>query len=116
MLEELGWLSLEEQRRQQRLSMLFKIVNGFVVVDADQYLTPLEHTYKSRNHHSQAFVVPHSNTEYQQSSFFVCTVRDWNELPAHVIAAQSTSAFRAHLARSVGNNDVEDVINHICLN
>ncbi len=102
MLEELGWLSFEERRRQQTLTMLFKIVNGIVDVDAGQYLTLLVHTHKSRNHHSQVFVVLHSNTEYQQSSFFICTVRDWNELPAHVISAQATSAFRAHLARSVG--------------
>ncbi len=27
---------------------------------------------------------------------------DWNELPAHVISAQTTSAFRARLARRVG--------------
>ncbi len=86
---------------QQTLTMLFKNVHGIVAIDADQYLTPLVHTLKSRNHDSQAFVVPHSNTEYQQSSFFVCTVRDWNEFPAHVFAAQSTSTFRACLARSV---------------
>ncbi len=72
MLGKLGWLSLEERRRQQRLTMLFKIANGIVAVDADQYLTPLFHTHKSRYHPSQAFVVPHSNTDYQQSSFFIC--------------------------------------------
>ncbi len=71
MLKELGWLSLEERRRQQRLTILFKIVNGIVAIDADQYLTPLFHTHKLRYHHSQVFVVPHSNTEYQQSSFLI---------------------------------------------
>ncbi len=82
--------------------MLFKIANGIVAIDADQYLTPLLHTHKSRDHHSQAFVVPHSNTEYQQSSFFIPTVRDWNELPAHVISAQTTRAFRDCLVWSLG--------------
>ncbi len=39
-LKELRWLLLEERHRQQRLTMLFKIVNGMVAIDVDQYLTP----------------------------------------------------------------------------
>ncbi len=43
-LKELGWLSLEKWHRQQRLTMSFKIVNGIVAIDAEQYLTPLFHS------------------------------------------------------------------------
>ncbi len=38
-IEELGWTSLEERRKHQRLTMLYKIQNGMAAVDDSQYLT-----------------------------------------------------------------------------
>ncbi len=34
MLKELNWLSLEERRRNIRMTMMFKVVNGLVAIDS----------------------------------------------------------------------------------
>jgi hypothetical protein len=35
MMNELGWMSLNERRKEQRLVLLFKIVNDLVAIPAD---------------------------------------------------------------------------------
>ncbi len=97
MLQELGWTSLEDRRRHQRLVMLYKINHGLVAIDANQYMTPA--TRISRRSNSNAYLVPQSNSDVHQYSFFPRTIRDWNELPQHVIDAPSVNAFRDRLAR-----------------
>ena len=39
MMEELGWKPLHEQRREQRLTLLYKIVNDLVAIPTDQHIT-----------------------------------------------------------------------------
>ena len=39
MMTNLGWETLEERRKKIRLTMLYKIANGLVGIDCDQYLT-----------------------------------------------------------------------------
>ncbi len=81
--------------------MLFRIVNGIVVIDADKYLTSLVHARKLLHQHSQEYIVLHSkSTEYQEFLFVICTVTAWNELSAHVVNSQTANAFCAHLVRS----------------
>ncbi len=41
MLTELGWTSLEECRKHQRLLMLYMIRNEIVAIDSTPYITPL---------------------------------------------------------------------------
>ncbi len=78
MLQDLEWLSLEERRRLQRLTILYKIANGLVAIDGQHYLTRAETTRSSRRSHTKTYVIPHTKTDYHQNSFFVCTVRlEW---------------------------------------
>ncbi len=104
MLEDLKWQTLEERRKQQRLTMMYKITNGHVAVNADKYITPTEPLRTSRHQHSQMLTVPPSklNPDYYRYSFFPRTVREWNALPAQVVDAPTTSAFRARLMRCAG--------------
>ncbi len=99
MLQDLEWLSLEERRRLQNLTMLYKIDNGLVAIDGQCYLTPAETTYSSPRSHTKTDVVPHSKTDYHENSFFVRTVRDWNGLPNSTVTAPTVNAFRARLMR-----------------
>ena len=46
MLDELGWHSLKKWRADQRLIMLYKIVNNLVEVDLSKELIPLTRHYK----------------------------------------------------------------------
>ena len=42
LLSRLEWRTLEERRRRARLTLLFKIKNNLVDIDANQYLTPAD--------------------------------------------------------------------------
>ena len=42
LLSRLEWRALEERRRRARLTLLFKIKNNLVGIDAKQYLTPAD--------------------------------------------------------------------------
>ncbi len=98
-LQDLGWLSLEERRRLQSLTMLYKIDNGLVAIDGQRYLTAAETTRSSRWSHTKTYIVPHTKTDCHQNSFFVCIVQDWNGLPNSTVTAPTVSAFCARLTR-----------------
>ena len=95
MIEQLGWTSLEERRKHQRLTMLYKIRNGLVAVDGTQYLTSVQRP--TRHNHDQALIVPQSSTDYHRFSFFPRTVREWNALPAATVNASSLNMFRRRI-------------------
>ena len=46
MLDELGWRSLKQPRADQRLMMLYKIVNNLVEVDLSKELIPLTRHFR----------------------------------------------------------------------
>ena len=56
MLDELCWCSLKQQRADQRVIMLYKIVNNLVEVDLSKELIP--RTRHSRNSHAKSFRIP----------------------------------------------------------
>ncbi len=100
MINELRWITLEERRRQQRLNMMYKMTFGHVAVDTAQYLIPKPpNTRSSRLNHAHSYVISQTNTDYQKFAFFPRTARDWNDLPSHIVGAETASAFRARLAR-----------------
>ncbi len=91
MLNELGWTSLEERRRYQRLIMLFKIGNGLVATDTNEYMTPINQP--TRHCNTQAYLVPQSNLNAHKYSFFPRTIHDWNGLSQNIVDAPTVSGF-----------------------
>ena len=57
MLDEFGWRSLKQRRADQRLIMLYKIVNNLVEVDLSKELIPLMR--HSRNSHAKSLRIPY---------------------------------------------------------
>ena len=118
MLREYQLPPLQERRKQQRLTTLYKIAEGHIpALSAKNYLTPFnankrkikaktfpgfqttnivqKYTYNN----SRGYIVPDSNTEQYHSSFFVKTIAEWNELAEEVVTASSVAAFAAALGR-----------------
>ena len=96
MLCQLGWPSLQHRREHQRLAMLYKIRNGLVAVNADQYLTPA--TRSTRRTRGQAYIVPHTKADYLHNSFFPRTAQAWNNLPEDVTSALTLDQFKSKLS------------------
>ena len=93
MLDEPGWCSLKQRRADQRLTMLYKIVNNLVEVDLSKELIPL--TRRSRNSHSKSFRIPYEKKTYLQYSFLPWTIKQWNILPSTLATAPSLNVFKS---------------------
>ena len=97
MLQELNLPPLQERRKQQRLTALYKIVKGQIpAMPPESFLMPADRnrrrigptTFKDcdsantiarhKIHNSCGFKIPDSKTEQYKNSFFVRTVADWN--------------------------------------
>ena len=92
LLEELGWQSLEKRRKNDRLTMMHKIVNQEVGIPGDRYLTPV--TRLTRKTNSKSFIHHSPRLESHKHSFFVRTIPEWNSLPEKTIQATSTDNFK----------------------
>jgi len=79
MLNNLGWISLEEWHSRSRIQ-LYKILNGFTpgVQLPSNYLP---WTTTTRQSHPLCFILPATRTISYQTNFFYHTVSDWNNLP-----------------------------------
>ena len=72
MLQEIGWEDLQSRREQNKVAMMYRIVNNLVEIPADQYLTA---TSVSTTGHQQRFLIPYSINAYnrlQSVSGIVC--------------------------------------------
>ena len=95
MIDTLGWRSLEYRRMDASLCLFYKIVNGLVLIPADQYLIPLSRS--TRLHHPLAYQIPHSNCDYHKFSFFPRTIRVWNALPQTFVFTPTYEAYKAQV-------------------
>jgi hypothetical protein len=79
MIQRLGWRSLEDRRRDTRLTMLYKIDHELVAISKTDRLN--RPTRRLRQYLDNAYQVPHCRIDVRKMSFFQRTVRDWNVLP-----------------------------------
>ena len=91
LLKELDWLSLETQRKINRLTMMYKIINKLVDVQVDDILT--SNTRISRGHTKKQLQI-HTRTKVFDNSFFPRTVKDWNNIPQLIADATSVPVFK----------------------
>ena len=119
MLKDLKLPSLQQRRKELRLTLLFKIAEGLVpAIPPDLYLTPMKEKrhikpkvfqdcettnivtkYKTNN--SRPFVIPQGTTHVYTQSFFVRTIGDWNHLGNDIVTAESLNSFKAHLKKTI---------------
>ena len=95
MLQKLQWPTLEERRKKATLTLLYKVANGEVKLDAGNKLLPPDRL--SRHTNAQSFQIPSCKTSIRKKSFYPNTIRDWNNLPAQVTAAESLDSFKRML-------------------
>ncbi len=95
-IEQLGWETLEERRAKYRLCMLYKVVNGLVVIPTGAYLQEA----KPLPSHNQlaTYTQQQTRTQYYQYSYFPRTIPEWNHLPEAIAMAPTLDTFNARLA------------------
>jgi hypothetical protein len=96
MLEELNCETLETRRTKHQLTMLYRIVNKLVDIDANKYLTPRRKM--PRHPHGSGFLPVTHTSDIFKYSFFPRSIPLWNDLPASVAEAPSLASFKSGLS------------------
>ena len=96
MLTKLGWSTLQSRRRQARLTMFHKVIQGRSAINAESLLLPASRQTRAKNSFKLQLIS--TNTTVYQQSFFPRTVPEWNGLPQRVVDCESTEAFKAALS------------------
>ena len=79
MVENLGWQSLEERRRHDRIVNFFKVTHGFSSVPAYHLPAPKPNT-KGTRVHAEGYRDFQGRLDVYRFSFFPRTVPEWNSL------------------------------------
>ena len=95
LLEELKWPSLEQRRKQTRLTNLYKIVNGTLAVEIPNYFRQEER--QARTYHPLKFMNAGCRTNIYKYSFFPRSFKERNELPETIIEAANEEAIKLTL-------------------
>ena len=118
MLQELDLPTLQERRRQQRLTFLYKVVKGHVpAINIEHYLKAQrpKKTIRAKQfenfvkqnivensicNNTQCFKPIPAKTENFKHSYFVRTVIAWNRLSDSAVNADSITSFRTEISKS----------------
>ena len=87
-LGQLKWESLKKRRRDNRLILLYKGLKGKARIPTDDLIPKVR---RCRNQHSMAFQIPSASKDTYKNSFFLRTIRDWNDLPYSLISSAELS-------------------------
>jgi len=94
MMQQLGWSTLEERRKQARAFMMYRIVHGQIAIPAPVYLTP---NMQSTRGHGSRLCIPAGCVDAFRHSFFPVTIRIWNNLHSDVVMSPSLEVFKSRL-------------------
>ena len=87
-LGQLKWDSLKKRRKDNRLIFLYKGLKGKARIPTDDLIPK---TRRGRYQHSLAFQIPSASKDFYKYSFFLQTIRDWNDLPESLISSSELS-------------------------
>ena len=115
MLNDLNLPTLQERRKDKRLSFLYNIQKGKVpAINPQEYLTPIKSkrqikaksysdyetqniVKRHQNLNNKCFQLPKSSNSAYKNSFFPRTISEWNELSDSVVNAPSIETFKNRL-------------------
>ena len=87
-LGQLKWESLKKRRKDNRLILLYKGLKGIAMIPTDDLI---HRTWRGRNQHSLAFQIHSASKDVYKYSFFLQTIRDWNDLPESLFISSELS-------------------------
>ena len=96
MLTQLRWETLQERRARMRAVLSYKVTHQLVAVNSVLYLIPI--TAPTRQDHSHTYHRIATKSSYHKYSFYLCTIKEWNKLPASIIESPNLELFKAGLA------------------
>ena len=101
MMSDLNWRPLQLRRRDSRLILLYKIINNLVAIPPDKHLVPKNQNYHLRAKNQKQFHTKSANVDNFKFSFFVRTIKEWNDLSEEIVSCQSVNTFKAALQQRI---------------
>ena len=97
MLHSLCWRTLQDKRKDARLSMIYRIDRDLVAISKDKRLIPPKR--KMRLSHERASQMITCHTDRIEMAFFPRTVRDWNAISSIYLYLALYSAIYIYIGR-----------------
>ena len=94
LLSQLGWKSLQSQRKISRLILFNKGINDLAVLPLRDLTEP---SRRFRNMHSMYYRPIFARKNIYKYSFLPRTIIDWNQLPQDIINLNSSTSFKNHI-------------------
>ena len=91
MLDKLKWPTIKDRRHHLIVTLMYKIINNLIDIEASLYLTP---TTSATCGHSRRYLYIQARINAYHHSLFPSAVRIWNRLPAHLVTATSLEQFK----------------------
>ena len=98
MLGDLNWQTLEKRRKDARLILLFKTLEGSASIVCPELKPTMIRSRRASTAHSRQLERCICKKELRSNAFFPRTIRDWNSLPDHVVRATCADSFRQKLS------------------
>ena len=95
MIDELGWATLKDRRRDARLQLMHKIMKGDVGINADDYIQFMGENRTRGN--SVRIKRDFVKKDVHKYSFFHRTAADWNKLDEDTATASTSETFKQRL-------------------
>ena len=99
LLKELGWAELKDRRRNQRMTLVYKILNNLIAIDKDT--VDIQQAKRPHNSHRHKVHLLRCRANDQSSPLWHGTVLrsipEWNALPASTAEAESLEVFKTQL-------------------
>ena len=96
-IKKLGWETLEKRRKNAKLTMAYKILNGNVILEPE-WLPKKGSVREIRNEENHHLRIPLSKLDSAKKTFFFDVPRIWNsQVSAKLAEAPSTEAFKNNL-------------------
>ena len=97
MLQDLAWPSLQERRRQIRLSTFYQYHHKLIHIDSKYTPTPSTQRLSRQQNNSKAYNIPSGTPNYRKNTFFPRTIPEWNHLPEEIVSAETLDLFKSRL-------------------
>ena len=102
-LRDLGWLSLVDRRRNQRLCLFYKLLNNIIDVNTDEldiHLLKDCDSHKTRGYHPNKIIKQHASDKSSPlwTSTVSRTIPQWNNLIPASLETGSITIFKSQLS------------------
>jgi len=101
MMKQLNWPSLEQRRKEARLTLFHKAVNKEIAVTIPAYVE--ENRRWQRNINNIGYKHLYCNRDDYHMSFLPRTIREWNLLPTELAENKSPESFKKLLVKYYNN-------------